>query len=445
MIAGELAKVLRGELRGDPQARVEGFSIDSRQVGEGDVFFALKGERHDGHDFVTDAVDRGAVGCVVERDVEHAGKFSIKVSSTQEALRELALYRRGIFRGEVVGVAGSVGKTTTKELIHHLLSNAAASFRSEGNLNSQIGLPLVVCNMPLEVDYAVLELGASAVGDVERLVEVAQPKVRVITALGEEHLESFGTLEDVVKGNGEIFRGFTEDSRAVIPHYALEYYDLPRERVTTFGEGGDLNAGKVRLSLKGTEFEFWGEGFSVPLLSRGVVQNVLAAFGVLTSLGYDPRDFREALKSFTPPQGRMNLLNFGNFFVVDDTYNANPPSVRNALTTLASLQTTSKKVAVLGDMLELGVESGRYHAEVGKLGAELGIDVIIFHGEESKRSYEECIKHGGNALFCDKKEDIVDELLKYMRDKNIILVKGSRGMRMEWIVEKMGELVGYGA
>ncbi len=439
----DLVRILEGEVRGKPEGYVKGFSIDSRRIEPGEVFIAFRGERHDGHDFVGSALSKGAVGAVVERDLKPDSGFIIKVSSTLEALRRIALYRRENFRGEVIGVAGSVGKTTTKELIYHLLSHTAPSYRSEGNLNSQIGLPLVLSNMPLDVSYAVIELGASSVGDVARLMEYARPKVRVITALGEEHLESFGSLEDVIRGNGEILRDFSEDSFAVIPHYALEYYELPRERVTTFGEGGDLRVDGIRLSLKGTEFLFWGESFSVPVLSRGIVDNVLAGFGVLTALGYDPRDFRDALGKFTPPAGRMNLLNFVNFFIIDDTYNANPPSVRNALLTLASLNGGSKKIVILGDMLELGEESPKLHAEVGKLVAELGIDYAIFHGKHMREAYKECVNYGGKAVFLDKKEDIKDEMLKYMRDKNIILVKGSRGMRMEQLIDRLGELANY--
>ncbi|WP_457601435.1 UDP-N-acetylmuramoyl-tripeptide--D-alanyl-D-alanine ligase [Hydrogenivirga sp.] len=437
----ELTEIIRGETRGYPSSEVSGFVIDSRRAYPGSVFFALKGETHDGHDFVYDAFARGAVGAVVDRSVEPpSDRFVVRVDSSLGALKRLALYKRDRFRGDVVGVAGSVGKTTTKELIYHLLSHVEPTYRSEGNLNSQIGLPLVLANMPEGMSFAVLELGASAVGDVKRLMEFARPRVRVITALGEEHLQSFGSLEGVIRGNGEILEEFTEESRAVIPHYALAYYKLPRERVTTFGAGGDLSVEWVRLTLEGTEFGFWGERFVAPVLSSGVVDNVLASFGVLTSLGYDPRDFVQVLSEFKPPRGRMNLLRIRDSLLIDDTYNANPPSVRNALFTLSGLNYGFRKVAVLGDMLELGEESGKLHAEVGKLAAELNIDICIFHGNEMKEAYKECLKRGGKAIFCDKKEDILDEMLKYMQGKNIILLKGSRGMEMEQIIDRLGEL-----
>jgi UDP-N-acetylmuramoyl-tripeptide--D-alanyl-D-alanine ligase len=441
MRLGDVASILREALVGNPDLEVSGFSIDSRRVREGDLFFALRGTNHDGHDFVEDALKKGAIGSVVERTPRKPVGNFIKVDSSLEALRRLALYKREAFKGEVVGVAGSVGKTTTKELIYHLLSYTGRAYRSEGNLNSQIGLPLVIANMPLEVAYAVFELGASAVGDVAKLRELARPRIRVLTAIGEEHLESFGSLENVIRGNGELFSDFSEEDRAVLPHYALRFYTLPRELVTTFGEEGDLRVDRVNLSLKGVSFSFWKESFSVPVLSRGIVDNVLASFGVLTTLGYDPRDFKDALKSFRPPEGRMNLLDMDSFWIVDDTYNANPPSVKNALRTLSHLKGGNLRIVVLGDMLELGDRSAELHAQIGREVAKLGIDFAVFYGSMMKHAYDECKKLGGRCVYVDKKEDIKDEILKYMGDKNIILVKGSRGMKMEQLIKELGELV----
>jgi len=441
--AGELARITGGELIGDPSAEVSGFSTDSRRLREGQVFIALRGERHDGHSFVPDAFGKGASGAFSEVDLKPPeGRFLLKVGSCTEALVKVALSRRSAFRGTVVGVTGSVGKTTTKELIYHLLSLTAPTYRSEGNLNSQIGLPLVLANMDLSARYAVVELGASRRGDVLRLTEMARPRIRVITAVGEEHLETFGSLENVVRGNGEILQYFGEEDWAVIPAHLRKLYTVPSRRLVTFGKGGDLRAGKVSLSLKGTTFSFMGERFRLPVLSRGIVGNTLAAFGVLKVLGYDPREFREHLRSFRPPPGRMNLLSFGGFYVVDDTYNANPPSVRNAVRTLSALG-GGKKVVVLGDMLELGKESERLHREVGALLADAGIDFAIFYGSETLHAWQEYVRRGGSGVFFREKEAVLEEMLKWMRDENIILLKGSRGMRMEELVEEVRELTCY--
>jgi len=440
MKAIDLARILKGSLEGNPEAEFSGFSIDSRNVREGDVFVALKGERHDGHNFIWDAFYRGAVGAVSEKDVSVPdGKFVIKVGSCLEALRDIARFRRKNFKGTVIGVAGSVGKTTTKELIHHLLSCVTPSYKSEGNLNSQIGLPLVMANMPLNVDYAVLEIGASRRGDVLNLTKIAEPRIRVITAIGEEHLETFGSVEDVVYGNGEIFYHFGKEDWAVLPASVSKYYQLPEGRRITFGKDGDIKADHIRLSLEGVEFESFGERFSLPVLSVGIVENVLASFGVLRSLSYDPRDFRTALSGFKSPKGRMNILNFGDFYVIDDTYNANPPSVRNAIDTLHNLKTDSRKVVVLGDMLELGEESIKLHSQIGSYLKEKEVDYAIFYGDHMFYACKEFVRRGGRGVFLRSKDAVFEEMLKWMRDKNIILLKGSRGMKMETLLIRIRE------
>ncbi len=436
MKAGDLERILGGKLLGNRSADISRFVIDSRRVKPGDTFIALKGERRDGHDFIGDAFKRGAVGAISERKVSvPEGRFLLIVESVPEALRELARYRRSSFKGKVIGIAGSVGKTTTKELTYHLLSYVARSYRSEGNLNSQIGLPLVLANMPPDVDFAVLELGASKRGEVLRLTEIAKPKLRVITAIGEEHLETFGTLKDVIEGNGEILYLFDEESFAILPYYTLKFYSLPKDRVLTFGSEGDLRARGIKVSLEGVEFFLSSERFSIPVLNLGIVDNVLASFGVLKALGYEPFEFRNHLSKFKAPKGRMNVLNFEDFYIIDDTYNANPPSVRNALRTLSMLKTNSKKIMVLGDMLELGERSVELHSEIGAFASRMGIEYGIFYGRDMYHAYKEFVRRGGKGVFLKEKDDALEEILKWAKDKNIILLKGSRGMRMETVVE----------
>ncbi len=444
MKVGDIAKVTGGVLKGPGDIPVRRVCSDSRKVEGGDLFVALRGERFDGHDFIGEAFEKGAVCAISEKERDPPkGKALVVVKNSLEALRSIALWRRGSFRGAVIGIAGSVGKTTTKELTAHLLSEVGPTFKNYGNLNSQIGVPLVLSNLPEDALYAVVEMGASSLGEISKLVEIVKPSVRVITAIGEEHLEGFGDMKGVIEGNGEIFEGFSKECWAVLPFYALKYYKLPRERVVTFGEGGDLNASEVRLTQKGTEFKFMGERFRVPVLSLGIVDNVLSAFGVLKVLGHDPREFREALSSFKGVEGRMRLFDFGDFTVIDDTYNANPPSVKNALLTLSKLKTDSKKIAVLGDMLELGPFSERLHKEIGAFSAKLPIDLVMFYGKEMLFAHEERRRRGKASLYFSSKEDLVEALLKWTKDKNIILLKGSRGMRMEEVLNRLRETKGY--
>ncbi len=439
MKAEEVSRVVGGDLKGRGDVRIKRVCTDSRRVEEGDLFVALKGSRFDGHDFIEEAYKKGAVCVISKKEIRPPeGKAAVVVRDTLEALRDLGRFRREAFKGTVVGITGSVGKTTTKEITAHLLSEVSPTYRSYGNLNSQIGVPLVLANMPLSVRYAVIEIGASGVGEVFRLVKITRPSIRVLTAIGEEHLEGFGSMEGVIRGNGEIFQELKEEDIAVVPAYVLKFYDLPKGRTITFGRGGELVAGEVRLTERGTEFTFQGERFRVGVLSLGVVENVLASFGVLKALGYDPREFRDRLSEFRGVEGRMRVLDFGNFKVIDDTYNANPPSVRNALKTLAELETRSMKIAVLGDMLELGQYSERLHREIGAFSADLPIDLVIFYGEEMRFAYEERVRRGKEALHFTSMEDLADALLKWACCKNIILLKGSRGMEMDRVIKHIG-------
>ncbi len=434
-----IARAVKGRLLGN-NLPVKGVSIDSRKVKEGELFVALIGQRFNAHEFVKDAFRAGAVGALVSQEVElPRGRFLIKVDDTLRALRELGKFQRSRFKGTVVGVAGSAGKTTTKEMIYHLLSEVGYSYRSPGNLNSQIGLPLVLSNMPTDAEFAVLELGASKRGEVANLTKLARPKVRVITAIGEEHLETFGSLEDVIEGNGEIFTDFGEKDLAVLPYRLKDRFNLPKSRVITFGEGGEFEAKGVRLTEEGVRFFCRGEEFEIPLLSLSAVENALAAFGVLKALGYNPAEFRERLRSFRGVEGRMQVIKRGGIVIIDDTYNANPPSVRNALRTLASLSSRGKKIAVLGDMLELGESSPELHREVGRLVAELNLDTVLFYGKEMRYAYEEAVKLGINCFHFNKSCDITNFVLKEKGAGNIILFKGSRGVRMELVLQEVVE------
>ncbi len=439
--AERVKKAVGGKLIGENRP-VEGVSIDSRTVKEGDLFVAIKGSKFDAHDFVIDAFEKGAIGALVGKEIKPPeGKFCVVVEDTFEALWNLGKFQRDRFKGTVVGIAGSAGKTTTKELVYHLLSSVAKAYRSPGNLNSKIGLPLVLANLPLEVEFAVVELGASQLGDVKRLTKLSKPRVRVITAVGEEHLETFGNLENVIKGNGEIFEGFGEKDYAVIPAELKGRYSLPKEMVITFGNGGDIYAEDVSLSLEGVRFTYNGVRFTAPVLSRAIVKNVIASFGVLKALGYKPENFKESLANFKGVEGRMQVKRKGRVVFIDDTYNANPLSVKNALKTLSELDTKGKKIAVLGDMLELGDYSRKLHEEVGRFLKSLNLDLTVFYGEEMEYAYKESLKFNVKSVFFKNKQDLIKFLLKECRAGNIILFKGSRGMRMEKLLLEVMERV----
>ncbi len=440
MKASRIAEVVGGVFKGNPDAVPERVVTDSRKVSAGDLFVAIKGKRFDGNDFVGDAFKRGAIGVLTQRNLEPPpGKFLVVVEDTVKSLGKAAEYKRKLHRSTFTGVAGSAGKTTTKELVYHLLSYVGTAYKSEGNLNTEIGLPVSLLNMKGDPDYGVFEIGATRLGDVSYLTSILKPQIRVITALGEEHLESFGTFENVVKGNGEILENMEDHHVAVIPRNAERFYSVKKGKVITFGEGTDIFAERIHLGLGGTSFVFKGEKFSVPVLGRGIVESCLCAFGVLKALGYDPREFKEWLEKFEGVDGRMRLIDFEYFYVIDDTYNANPLSIRNAVETLSALPSQGKKVAVLGDMLELGENSPSLHSEIGKFTTQFNIDYVLFYGREMKHAYKERLKLGGKSFYSSEREEVGAEMLKWAKDKNIILIKGSRGMQMEYFLSLLKE------
>ncbi len=409
--------------------------IDSRQVQEGDLFVAIKGSRHDGHDFVDEAFLRGAYGVLVEREVKvPEGRFAIVVKgNTLSALRMLALGKREAFDGKVIAVAGSAGKTTTKEMIAFLLSKVGKVCKTPKNLNSQIGVPLSVANFDTDCQFWVVELGASQKGDVAKLVDLVKPHIRVITAIGEEHLETFGCLDDVVMGNGEVFKDMAQDHFGICPHYVSHCYEIPNK--ITFGEGSDLFAEDVRISKGGVYFRVKGEEVFIPIPSLGVVENALCSFAVLESLGFNWKNFKDYLKDFHPVEGRFKTYQLGKWFVIDDSYNANPLSVKKALQTLSRFE--GFKIAVLGDMLELGEHSPKYHREVGRLCYQIGIDLCLFYGDHTKFAWEECVSMGCKAQHFTDIGSLVKHLEEFLDTEAIVLLKASRGMQLERILEEL--------
>ncbi len=431
MRASEVARTVKGRLIGQ-DGDFKGFCADSREIKFGEIFVAIKGQRHDGHSFIQEALQRGASGALSQRLVEvPKGKFLVLVDDTLEALRDIAIFKRERFKGKVIGVVGSAGKTTTKELLAFLLSKRGKVCRTPKNYNSQIGVPLSLANFEEDCHFWVVEMGASKRGDVKNLTKIVKPNVGVITAIGEEHLETFGCLDDVISGNGEIFQDFDNVGWAVVPDYVSHCYDVKNK--FTFGKSGDVKAEKFRIWEDGMEFSVDGVRVFMRTPSLGLLENALCSIGVLKALGYDWREFLEDFERFEPVSGRFRVIKEENFIILDDTYNANPPSVKKALETLSLFD--GYKVALLGDMLELGPTSEKHHRDIGKLCADLDIDECIFYGKEMLYAFEECIRRKEECYFFKEKEEIMDHLMIVKRPRSFILVKGSRGMRMEDIVE----------
>ncbi|ADC88910.1 UDP-N-acetylmuramoylalanyl-D-glutamyl-2,6-diamin opimelate/D-alanyl-D-alanylligase [Thermocrinis albus DSM 14484] len=433
MKAYSISVITGGRLIGE-NCEVKRFVTDSRQVEEGDVFVALKGQKHDGHSFVEEAFRRGAVGVVVEREVPvKEGKFALVVEDSLKALRSIALFKRNNFKGKVVGIAGSAGKTTTKELVAHLLSAVGKVCKTPKNYNSQIGVPLSVANFPEDCDFWVIEMGASAKGDVAKLTQLVIPHVRVITSIGEEHLETFGCLDDVILGNGEILEGMREDHVAVLPSYVAHCYRV--ERAVLFGEGTPLSAQDLKLTVEGVRFVVKGKEIFLPVPSLALVENILCSLGVMEALGVDWTTLLDKLTTFRPVEGRFRTLSVMGATIIDDSYNANPLSVKKAIESLSLME--GHRIAVLGDMLELGEKAEELHRDVGRWCAEKRIDECIFYGYWMRYAFHEAKRLGVSTIYLEDKGEVVQHLRKKLREGTIILVKGSRGMKMEEVITQL--------
>ncbi|MBD3349267.1 MAG: UDP-N-acetylmuramoyl-tripeptide--D-alanyl-D-alanine ligase [Candidatus Eisenbacteria bacterium] len=453
--AGSAINADSGELPGVP---VAGVSIDSRTVGAGDLFFAIPGERYDGHEFVDAALDGGAVAAVVSNDAsmypgepgakDAPGGLLLQVPDTIAALQELAAWYRGRFDVRVVAVTGTNGKTTTKDMAAAVLSAEMPTARTEGNLNNHIGVPLTLLELSSDDRAAVVEMGMNHPGEIRRLAEIARPHVGVITNVGEAHLETMGTLEAVAEAKGELLDALPPDGAAVLnadDPRIMAQAGRSAAKVTTYGLTEDAELRGARINerfgpgVAAVEFEIDGDGkVELPVPGRHNVSNALAALAVGDVMGVDREAGIRALSTFRSSPMRMRMTTAGRWTVLNDAYNSNPASLAVALETLAGIADTRPSVAVLGDMLELGARSPEAHRDAGRKLAELGVGHALLYGNKVSHMREGAIEGGmppANINVYESKDALARELEELPVRDAVVLVKGSRDMRMEEVVE----------
>jgi len=437
----QAAAVLRGELHGEDRSFM-GVSTDTRALEAGQLFFALVGPRFDGHDFLGEAGDRGAAGAVVSRDAT-APVPCVRVPDTLRGLGELAKDWRRRFDLPVVGITGSAGKTTVKEMIAAILGEVGPLLVTRGNLNNEIGVPLTLFRLAAVHRFAVIEMGANHPGEIARLAAMARPAVGIVTLAGAAHLEGFGTVEGVARAKGELFAALPDDGVAVINAddcYASLWRRLAgSRRVITFGlgPGADFSAREIRLQVDGgagVEFRLTsplGEtAVSIPLAGRHNVLNALGAAAAASAAGADLDHIRSGLARTPTVKGRMQLAaGAGGCTIIDDTYNANPGSVRAALEFLTGME--GKPWAVLGDMGELGSQAARLHAEIGSYARSIGVERLFAVGPLSR---ETVASFGAGAQGFADVDSLARALRPLLRADINVLVKGSRSMGMERVV-----------
>lgn len=418
---------------------------DSRQVARGDLFWALRGERHDGHKFVAEAARRGAVACVVQSAASTShGLAAAVVADTIQGLKDFAHWYRQRRDALVVGVTGSVGKTTTREMIHSVLATRFDGCRSRKNYNNHIGLPLSVLEIDDRHEFAVLEMGASHVGEIRELAAVAVPEIGVVTAIAESHLEGFGDLEQIVTAKGELVDALPADGIAVLNGDDANCQRLTRRArccAVTVGQQSHNTLRATSVEAAGQELRFRADGgaFTVRVAGRHHLTAALVAVAIGRELGLATSQIAEGLSRFTPVNGRCQVRDLGTVTLIDDTYNANPASSEAACRLLGEWKSAGRRILVLGDMAELGERSADWHRAIGRTAADMRIDRLAVFGRYAGDVARGAIEQGmspGEVAQCDSL-DVLLAVLDCWSDAagNVVLVKGSRSMQMERICE----------
>jgi UDP-N-acetylmuramoyl-tripeptide--D-alanyl-D-alanine ligase len=447
----EIARATGGEIIGSDTGEVADVSTDSRTVATGELFVPLRGERFDGHDYIGAAYGRGVRVFIADKgwaESNHIpeGATCITVADTLRGLGDLALFHRRRFPLPVVGVTGSNGKTTTKEMLAAILGQTGAGLKTAGNLNNLIGLPQMLLRLTGRERWAVLEMGMSEPGEIDRLAEIARPDVGVITNAYPAHLESMGSVAAVARAKGELFMRLPAGGWAVYnaddPLIASAPTPAGVVRLGFGLHGADITAvGIAGEGRRGVSFTLrlpTGE-FRVVMRAFGLhnVANALAAAAAATALGIGGEAIRAGLAAFAPVDKRFNLEELDGVILVDDSYNANPASMEAALTTLAGIKEEGRAIAVLGDMLELGPGTAEAHRALGRRAASC-VDRLYLLGELAGVTAEGALEGGLPAacvVVAESHEDIVADLAGRLEKGDCVLVKGSRGMRMEVVAE----------
>ncbi|WP_457681745.1 UDP-N-acetylmuramoyl-tripeptide--D-alanyl-D-alanine ligase [Thermovibrio sp.] len=434
MDALKVAEVVNGELLGIP-LEVKGFHFDSRLIREGEFFIPLKGSR-DGHLFIEEAFKKGAVGALTEKSLTPPkGKFLVKVDDALLAFKRIASYKRSLFKGKVVGITGSVGKSTTKELLYHAVSPFLKAYRNQKSFNNEIGVSHTLSNLPLDSFLLLQELGTNSPGEIPRLRELVRPDYGVITTVSPAHMEGFKTFKALLKEKLSITEGV---ELSILPH-SLSNLSASPETIT-FGKEGAVKLVELKDSFFGTEFKVkaFGKEFSFKTSVPGlaVVNATLIAVALFYALNLPLNELPPLVSTFTPPSGRLKVEKLNGLYLIDDSYNANPASFENALKVLSLFK--GKKVAVVGQMLELGEVSEAEHERLGELLNVLGIDALIAFGRETLPSFNAF--SGEKYYFSDR-----DSLISFVKEypfKGAVLVKGSRGNRLEEVSRIIRERFG---
>ena len=428
-------------------------SIDSRTTRAGDCFFAIKGDNFDGANYVNEAFAKGALCAVVNKDscfrrndnIKH--KIILTVDDTTKALGLLAKEYRKMCNFKVVAITGSVGKTTTRQIIYHILSRHFKCCQSPKNFNNNIGLPLTLLAAKPDDQIIIAELGSNNPGEIAHLTKIAQPNIAVVTNVCAAHLTGFGNLENVKKEKLSIANGLQKNGVLIINADTVPRNPCPVTRIITFGrlDKCDVKAGNIRLDGLQSRFTIDGVQIELPLAGIGNIENALAAFAVCKELGIKINDFAEEIKTLPSVAMRAEPIQIGKLIVINDCYNANPASMKNAIEILSELGKNKKRrtVFICGEMAELGEQTKFLHSELGKAIAEAKVRLLLAVGKSAKIIASSAKKNAEYDLQTKCFEDTIlvcSELENFIKDDDVVLVKGSRTAKLETAIGKLKEI-----
>lgn len=440
-----------------------GVSTDSRTIRTGDCFFAITGENFDGHNFLPDAFEKGAVCAVVKKDalyeienrkskIENYSPCLLVVEDTIKALGDFAAEYRRMMNFKVVAITGSVGKTTVRQIVYHVLARHYRVYQSPKNFNNQIGLPLTLLGAHPKHEIVIAELGTNHPGEIAYLTKIAQPDIVVVTNVYPAHLEGFGNLKAIMKEKLSIAEGLLDGGTLIINANLikeLNNYQSPvtNYKIKTFGKSDNSNfrAQNASFDGPGSRFIIDGADIFLPLAGPGNIENALAAWTVCSQFGITIGDFAQAVKTLSPLPMRAELLQVGTLTVLNDCYNANPASMKNALDILTNLASKEKRrpVFICGYMAELGQHTNALHAEMGAAVAQAEVQLLLTVGESAKvvaQSAKDAAKYNLQTKSFADAVSACNNLKKFIKNYDIVLVKGSRINKLELTVEKLKEL-----
>ena len=454
MTLQNIATACKGQLvcgDGQEQIEIKGAVLDSRQVEEGYLFFATKGERVDGHSFIGQVAEKKAACVVCEKAPENVDIPYILVEDSFVALKQTAAFYRENLTIPVIGITGSVGKTSTKEMISSVLSTRYSVLKTEGNFNNEIGLPLTILRIRDEHKVAVVEMGINHFGEMHRLSEIAKPDICVITNIGQCHLEYLGSREGILKAKSEIFdfmnpEGYVcingdDDMLATVKdvhgHKPVTYGTTMKSDVyVTNATSNGIFGSKASIYLNDETFDV-----EIPLPGEHMVMNALAATCVGDLLGLKPEEIAEGIANVKPVGGRSNLIALKERTILDDCYNANPVSMKAAIDLLNLANT--RKVAILGDMFELGEGWEEMHSEIGSYAVDSGVDVLVCAGELSRNMFNAAVlkraasKKDIQIYYMKDTQEVIDKIDMVLEKDDTVLVKASHGMGFAEVVKAL--------